>query len=415
VARFNATNLTPGLTNVYTFPSNEGLTNTTDELVTLKATQTIENKTFVSPAFTGSLTIESFTSSGSATIGDAAADSLTVNAASVFAASSTFSNTVTISQGLTLTGDLQFGTSGQLKLPETTGITFYHDGGSGNTGSTIFSYVETSGLGGIYNDTFYILDQSSRFSIGSSGMIQLGSESSTGVYIQTDATSSRIYHHATQSTLATDLRIETTDTGITIGGAIDAVTSITGSGDIAIATDKFTLDSTTGNAVFGGSITCAGNIQTTAGDTFQLGSTASAKLGIGRAASTYNLEVEGSIYSTGSTIIAGNGSAGKFILQKGVAAISMNFTDNLGTDQMVLSASGQLGIGKTPSYQLDVSGNSWIDGDITINTTDPTNKIGGKISARELVLTDNATGTTTTLTSMSSSGVSRARVFFANM
>ena len=93
----------------------------------------------------------------------------------------------------------------------------------------------------------------------------------------------------------------------------------------------------------------------------------------------------------------------------------MNFTDNLGTDQMVLSASGQLGIGKTPSYQLDVSGNSWIDGDITINTTDPTNKIGGKISARELVLTDNATGTTTTLTSMSSSGVSRARVFFANM
>ena len=415
VARFSVTNLTPGLTNVYTFPSNEGLTNTTDELVTLKATQTIENKTFVSPAFTGSLTIESFTSSGSATIGDAAADSLTDNAASVFAASSTFSNTVTIAQGLTLTGDLQFGTSGQLKLPETTGITFYHDGGSGNTGSTIFSYVETSGLGGIYNDTFYILDQSSRFSIGSSGMIQLGSESSTGVYIQTDPTSSRIYHHATQSTLATDLRIETTDTGITIGGAIDAVTSITGSGDIAIATDKFTLDSTTGNAVFGGSITCAGNIQTTAGDTFQLGSTASAKLGIGRAASTYNLEVEGSIYSTGSTIIAGNGSAGKFILQKGVAAISMNFTDNLGTDQMVLSASGQLGIGKTPSYQLDVSGNSWIDGDITINTTDPTNKIGGKISARELVLTDNATGTTTTLTSMSSSGVSRARVFFANM
>ena len=88
-----------------------------------------------------------------------------------------------------------------------------------------------------------------------------------------------------------------------IGGAIDAVTSITGSGDIAIATDKFTLDSTTGNAVFGGNITGGGNFNATTGTTFQLGSTASAKLGIGRAAATYNLEVEGSIYSTASQLL----------------------------------------------------------------------------------------------------------------
>ena len=51
--------------------------------------------------------------------------------------------------------------------------------------------------------------------------------------------------------------ITTSATGINIGGAIDAVTSITGSGDIAIATDKFTLDATNGNAVFGGNITAA--------------------------------------------------------------------------------------------------------------------------------------------------------------
>ena len=118
------------------------------------------------------------------------------------------------------------------------------------------------------------------------------------------------------------VHLATTATGITIGGAIDAVTSITGSGDITIATDKFTLASATGDAVFGGSIQCGGditgggNITATAGTDFQLGSINSAKLGIGRAASTYNLEVEGSIYSTGSTIIAGNGSAGKFILQR---------------------------------------------------------------------------------------------------
>ena len=144
-------------------------------------------------------------------------------------------------------------------------------------------------------------------------------------------------------------RITTSATGINIGGAIDAVTSITGSGDITIATDKFTLDSATGDAVFGGNITGGGDLNATTGTTFQLGSTSSAKLGIGRAAATYNLEVEGSIYSTGSTIIAGNGSAGKFILQKGAAAISMNFTNSVGTDEVIIDASGRFGVGKTPS------------------------------------------------------------------
>ena len=120
-------------------------------------------------------------------------------------------------------------------------------------------------------------------------------------YFKGNTTNTDIYHGGDGTA-----RISTTNTGISIGGAIDAVTSITGSGNITIATDKFTLDSATGNAVFGGNITGGGNVTATAGTTFQLGSSASAKLGIGRAASTYNLEVEGSIYSTGSTIIAGN-------------------------------------------------------------------------------------------------------------
>ena len=415
VAKFSSINLTAGLTNVYSFPSNEGLTNTTDELVTLKATQTLENKTIVSPTFSGTLSVVDILSSGSTTLGDDAADSLTVNAAATFAASTTFANTVIQNSGLTLTGDLQFGTSGSVKLPVSSNINYSHDNNDSNTGSTTFSFVPISGLGGIYNDTFYIVDQSSRFSIGSSGMIQLGSESSTGVYIQTDTTSSRIYHHATQSTLATDIRVETTDTGITINGAIDNVTSITGSGDIAIATDKFTLASATGNAVFGGSLTCSGNIQTTTGTDFQLGSTASAKLGIGRAATTYNLEVEGSIYSTGSTIIAGNGSAGKFILQKGAAAIGTHFTNNVGTDEMILDSNANLGIGKSPSQRLDVSGSANVDGDIIVTTTDPSTNTGGSISARQVVLTNPLTGQSATLDASSTGGVSRARVFFANM
>ena len=394
VARFNVTNLTPGLTNVYSFPSNEGLTNTSDELVTLKATQTLENKTIVSPAFTGALSMESFTSSGSATIGDAAADSLTVNAASVFAASATFSNTVVVNQGATVTGDLNL--NNHIEMIDDQYIKM-------GTDDDLLIYHLAAGSGGNY-----IAGANNMGIVISAEKVELLNQGHSSYYFKGEAAGSVVYHN-------NDARVTTTATGISIGGAIDAVTSITSTGNIAVATDKFTLDSTNGNAVFGGSVTCAGNIQTTAGDTFQLGSTSSAKLGVGRTASTYNLEVEGSIYSTGSTIIAGNGTAGKFILQKGAAAISMNFTDNVGTDQMVLSASGQLGIGKTPAYQLDVSGNTNVDGDLNIVTTNPTLKTGGKIEAREIVLTDSLTGTTTTLDSMSSSGVSRARVFFANM
>ena len=157
----------------------------------------------------------------------------------------------------------------------------------------------------------------------------------------------------------------------------------------------------------------AGDLTCGTGTTFQLGSSSSAKLGVGREPLVYNLEVEGSIYSTGSTIIAGNGSAGKFILQKGAAAISLNFTNNSGTDEAVIDASGQFGLGKSPSTKFDVSGNANIDGDIVVTTTNPSNNTGGKISARELVLTDPSTGATTTLNAISGGGgLSRGKVYF---
>ena len=391
VAKFSSANLTPGLTNVYVFPANDGLTNTTDELGTLKATQTLENKTLVSPIFTGTLSIESFTSSGNATIGNEASDSLTVNAGSQFAASATFSNSLIINQGMTVTGDIvmnshidmvddkiiKMGTDDDLQIKYL------------NTGDS--SYVTSTATNGLVlaSDKMFIMNAAHNVN-----------------WIYADSTNTIVYHNNAA-------RITTSATGINIGGAIDAVTSITGSGDITIATDKFTLDSANGNAVFGGNITGGGNITASSGTTFQLGSTASAKLGIGRAASTYNLEVEGSIYSTGSTIIAGNGSAGKFILQKGAAAISMNFTNSVGTDEVIIDGSGRFGVGKTPSKKLDVSGDAGFDGDITVVTTNPTLNTGGKISARELVLTDPSTGATTTLNAISGGGgLSRGKVYF---
>ena len=391
VAKFSVANLTSGLTNIYSFPSNEGLTNTTDQLVTLKATQTIENKTIVSPVFSGSLSMESFVSSGNATLGDAASDSLTVNAAATFAASTTFSNTLIISQGATVTGDVTL--NDHLDMVDDKSIKL------GTDDDFVISYTNATDLATITTSASQLLLFAPGITLQDGG----GNK-----YFKANTTDTGIYHGGDGSA-----RITTTNTGISIGGAIDAVTSITGSGDITIATDKFTLASATGNAVFGGNITGGGNVTATAGTDFQLGSSSSAKLGVGRAAATYNLEVEGSIYSTGSTIIAGSGSAGKLIIQRAVAGIGLHFTDNTGTDQAVLSSAGNFGIGKTPNYKLDVSGNSNIDGDLTVTTTNPAAGTGGKINAREIVLTNAQTGSTVTLNaSTSSGGVSRGRVFF---
>jgi len=413
VARFSVTNLTPGITNVYTFPDQAEQTNNTDELLTLKSTQTMENKTIVSPQFTGALTMESFTSSGSATIGDAAADSLTVNAAATFAASTTFSNSVVMNQGLTSSGSV---TAPRVILNDDSGSGSVIEASQNDQSNFLFKYSNETyasatsvGFGGwIGNDGTAYFRHNGNSEYGSIIFDQGDGPGPDGTRVLLELGSGGDVILKYQGST----KLSTTTTGINIGGAIDAVTSITGSGDVAIATDKFTLASATGNAVFGGTITCAGNIQTTVGTAFQLGSTASAKLGIGRAASTYNLEVEGSIYSTGSTIIAGNGTAGKFIIQKGVGGIGLHFTDNTGTDQAVLSSGGNFGIAKSPTSRLDVSGNSNIDGDLTLTTTNPAAGVGGKLNAREIILTDPQTQTTTTLTAATATGVSRGRVFF---
>ena len=300
-------------------PSN-GSSDATDTLVTLTAAQTLTNKTIADGVFTGTLSVADMNASGNVTLGSDSADTVTMNGASSFSAAATFNNTVVQNQGLTLTGNLQFGTSGNIMLPMTSGFQFAYDVENGDTGYTSFSYVATSNLGGDYSDVFYIIDQTSKFSIGSSGTIQLGSESSTGVWLQADSTSTRIYHSAQLSTLATDIRLETTSTGVTLNGAIDSVTNITSTGNI---------------------VTTGGNASQ-----HQIGDSVASKLGLGRAASTYNLEVEGSIFATGSSLIIGDPTAAKAIIQKRTVAIGLHFTDESGVDQAVLDGSGNLGICK---------------------------------------------------------------------
>ena len=382
VARFSSADIPTGVQHTYVLPSN-GAVATADTIVTLAATQTLNNKTLNNASFSGTLTVETIQINGDTTLGDGASDSVTVNAASTFSASATFANTVVAQQTITLTGDLI--ANSHIDMLDDKSIKMGTDDDFGLT------YSNTS-------DTSYITSTAAQLFV-SSDNVELNAANHTTKYFKASSTESIVYHN-------NDPRVTTTATGISIGGAIDAVTSITGSGDITIATDKFTLASASGDAVFGGNITANGS------GNFQLGGTGSAKVGIGRLPATYNLEVEGSIYSTGSTIVAGNASAGKLILQKGVVGIGLHFTDNTGTDQMVLDTNGNLGIAKSPSKRLDVSGDSNIDGDFYVTTTNPVTSTGGKILAREILLTDPQTGNQSTLNANTSGGTSRAKVYF---
>ena len=383
VARFSTADIPTGVQHTYVLPSN-GEVATADTLVTLSATQTLTNKTLANATFSGTLTVDTIQINGSTTLGDSASDSVTVNAASTFSAAATFSNTSVFQQTVDITSTLTC--NDHIDMVDDKIIKM------GTDDDLQIKYLNTG-------DSSYITSTASNGLVVASDKMFLMNAAHNTKWVYGDATNTIIYHNDSP-------RITTSATGINIGGAIDAVTSITGSGDITIATDKFTLASASGDAVFGGNITANGT-----GD-FQLGTQASVKCGIGRPPSTYNLEVEGTIYATGSTIIAGNSSAGKFILQKGVTGIGLHFTDDTGTDQMVLDTNGNLGIAKTPTKRLDVSGDSNIDGDLAITTTNPANGTGGTVTARQVILTDPQTGSTAILNANTSGGTSRGKIYF---
>ena len=253
VARFSTADIPTGVQHTYILPSN-GEVATADTLVTLSATQTLSNKTLDNAAFSGTLTVDTIQINGNTTLGDSASDSVTVNAASTFSAAATFSNTsvfqqtVDITSTLTCNDHIDMVDDKRIKLGTDDDLAIYYFSASDN------AYIST-------------MTATADLTI-SAREVELMNQNHTSYYFKGTETESILYHNNAA-------RITTTATGITIGGAIDDVTSITGSGDITIATDKFTLASATGNAVFGGNITANGT-----GD-FQLGTQSSVICGIG--------------------------------------------------------------------------------------------------------------------------------------
>ena len=137
------------------------------------------------------------------------------------------------------------------------------------------------------------------------------------------------------------------------------------------------------------------------------------KLGIGRAPTTYAMEVAGDIYFTGDNIVGGNASLDGFVIQKAVAGIPFDIRDSANNVEFRIDTSGNTGIKKAPgAYAFDVLGDSNIDGDLKLNVTDAINDLGGTLICRDITLTDPITQQTTTIsatTAGAGSGVSRAK------
>ncbi len=360
---FSAAQIASGTTRTFVLPD----PGQTDTLLTATATQTVSNKTFVGSAFTGSTSFSTITVSENTTLGDNNADTLTVNATASFASAATFANAVQVNNTLGATGAVTFGSTLAAGATTITGTL---------SASLAVNFGNTLDVTGVTT-----IDNATPATSTEGALVVTGGILSSSQYCS---------------------------------GAIEAVGGFTGdltgnvTGNVSGATVATTGDVTVGgNLTVSGAASQIGPIPTLLNDT---------KLGIGRAPTTYAVEVAGDIYFTGDQIIGGNAALDGFVLQKSVPGIPFDIRDSSNNVEFRIDTSGNTGIKKAPgNYALDVLGDSNVDGDLKLNVTDAVNNLGGTLICRDITLTDPITQQTTTIsatTAGAGSGVSRAKMFF---
>tara|TARA_B100001109_G_scaffold214894_1_gene183754 strand:- start:865 stop:1701 length:837 start_codon:yes stop_codon:yes gene_type:complete len=223
-------------------------------------------------------------------------------------------------------------------------------------------------------------------------------------------------------------------TPVVVNGALSSITIDAGGQDYTSATIEFTTtggalqyrtynhDSNTetrneiihtGNLSLISAIGSVNNLVTTGSVNFDDGTfildEVNDRVGIDITPSAYKLEVGGDIYFTGGQLIGGDSSA--FVLQRRLDATPIKFNKFDGTTEMMIDSNGRVGINKIPTKQLDITGDSNVDGDFYVTETDSVNQIGGAIHAKRLKLED-LKGAVQTITADTISATSRTKVIF---
>ena len=445
IIKFSATQLPTATTRTFVFPD-AGVD--VDTLVTTSSTQTLTSKTLVSPIFSGDLTGANLTLSGNiqvdgnSTIGSDNNDTLTVAAVTTLNANVTANNPVTINATTTATDDItlnQVSSTGTYKK-----LKFFDTSQDTNAGRDVGDLSVSTDQASRYLDLQYY-DRDTDYSstnhtygmrVASIGytmpdvLVQITNGAISG-FVITDPGA-----NITQSLTAviTGDGSDALVTPVVINGALSSITIDAGGQDYTSATIEFTTtggalqyrtynhDSNTetrneiihtGNLSLISAIGSVNNLVTTGSVNFDDGTfildEVNDRVGIDITPSAYKLEVGGDIYFTGGQLIGGDSSA--FVLQRRLDATPIKFNKFDGTTEMMIDSNGRVGINKIPTKQLDITGDSNVDGDFYVTETDSVNQIGGAIHAKRLKLED-LSGAVQTITADTISATSRTKVIF---
>ena len=445
IIKFSATQLPTATTRTFVFPD-AGVD--VDTLVTTSSTQTLTSKTLVSPIFSGDLTGANLTLSGNiqvdgnSTIGSDNNDTLTVAAVTTLNANVTANNPVTINATTTATDDItlnQVSSTGTYKK-----LKFFDTSQDTNAGRDVGELSVSTDQASRYLDLQYYDRDTDYSSTNHTYGIRVASIGYTMPDVLVQITNGAISGfvitdpgaNITQSLTAviTGDGSDALVTPVVVNGALSSITIDAGGQDYTSATIEFTTtggalqyrtynhDSNTetrneiihtGNLSLISAIGSVNNLVTTGSVNFDDGTfildEVNDRVGIDITPSAYKLEVGGDIYFTGGQLIGGDSSA--FVLQRRLDATPIKFNKFDGTTEMMIDSNGRVGINKIPTKQLDITGDSNVDGDFYVTETDSVNQIGGAIHAKRLKLED-LSGAVQTITADTISATSRTKVIF---